>query len=156
MEPWKTLYRYWFSKRVGERPPARRDIDPPVEIPSLVANLMLMEKAPDGSYRYRLAGTEIESRAGVSLTGKGIGASEIPQSLAAQWRSGLDAVWRECAPKLFVSRFKDGVAVRHITLMLPLATETGETEHVLIGCFFDGYVAPGVRAEGLIPEELGD
>jgi hypothetical protein len=133
---WKELYRYWRSKHIGDRPPARQNIDPPLEIPSLVANLKLMESTDGGDYRYRLAERAIEACAGAALTGQRIGVSPIPAGLAAQWRAGLDAVWLQCAPKLFVSRFADGVAVRHITLMLLLATKTRETEQIMIGCFF--------------------
>jgi len=155
MEQWEKLHRYWQSKHIGDRPPARQDIDPPIEIPSLVANLMLLEKTESGDYRYRLAGTAVESRAGVSLTGQRIGVSPITSTLVAQWRAGLDAVWEGCAPKLFVARFAAGVPVNYITLMLPLAAETGMTEQILIGCFFEGYLQPGLKVEGMIPLEIG-
>jgi len=40
---WHELHRYWLDKHVEGKPPARRDLDPLVEIPSLVAWIMLVE-----------------------------------------------------------------------------------------------------------------
>ena len=42
-EAWKQLYDYWLSKHVRGRPPTRQEIDPPVEVPRLIANMMLVE-----------------------------------------------------------------------------------------------------------------
>ena len=60
---WQDLYSYWQSKHVDGRPPSRRDIDPPTEIPPLAASLMLIEVIPDG-YHYRLGGSTLRERLG--------------------------------------------------------------------------------------------
>jgi len=42
-EAWKQLYEYWLSKHVGGRPPARHELDPPVDVPRLIPNIMLID-----------------------------------------------------------------------------------------------------------------
>jgi hypothetical protein len=64
---WEDLYGYWQSKNADGRPPARRDIDPPTEIPQLVSNLMLIDVTPAG-YQYRLVGSTLRKRTGTELT----------------------------------------------------------------------------------------
>ncbi len=98
---------------------------------------MLLEKTEAGDYRYRLAGTAVEARAGVALIGQKIGVSSISAGLAAQWQAGLDSVAGAHA-KTFCFAFPDRVSVRHITLMLPLVAENRETEQILVGCFLMG------------------
>jgi hypothetical protein len=43
---WEDPYSHWQSKHADGRPPARRDVDPPTEIPHLAANPMLFDIAP--------------------------------------------------------------------------------------------------------------
>jgi hypothetical protein len=40
MELWKELPVYWQANHVDGRPPSRQDIDPAVDLPHLVANLL--------------------------------------------------------------------------------------------------------------------
>lgn len=49
--------------------PARADIDP-TEIPRLLPDVMLVERLPEGRYRYRLIGTENQTAHGVNATGR--------------------------------------------------------------------------------------
>ena len=64
------LYAYWTAKRGARFAPSRAEIDP-VEIPSLLPHLMLIDVIDGGArLRYRLAGTEIESRFGCSMVGR--------------------------------------------------------------------------------------
>ena len=154
LEPWRQLYRYWLSKHVGSRPPARSEIDPPIEIPTLVANLVLLAKADDGQYLYRLVGTAVEERAGMGLTGRRIGASSIPSTLMKDWLAGLDEVSTTQKPRLYVSRLPEGVIAKYVTLLLPLVHPDGRTDQILVGSFYDGFVAPGTRAEGMTPIEI--
>jgi len=48
--------------------PTRADIDP-IEIPKLLPDVMLVERLPDGRYRYRLIGTGNQSEHGINATG---------------------------------------------------------------------------------------
>jgi hypothetical protein len=152
-EPWKALHRYWLLKHRDGRPPARKDLDPLIEIPSMVANLVLLDLV-DGNYRYRLAGTEVVKRAGVELTGKTIGLTITAPEMRDQWRTALDNVAESRKPQLFLSKMPQGVTARYVTLMLPLVAPSGETEMILAGIFFDGYVPPGQRVPGLSPLDL--
>ena len=152
-EPWKTLHRYWLLKHRDGRPPSRRDLDPLIEIPALVSNLVLLDVEGD-SYRYRLVGTEVVKRAGMDMTGRMIGLSITAPELRDQWRMALDAVAAEQKPQLFLSKMPEGVTARYVTIMLPLVASSGVTEMILIGLFFDGHVPPGKRVPGIAPLDL--
>jgi hypothetical protein len=152
-EPWKALYRYWLLKHREGRPPSRNDLDPLIEIPSLVANLVLLDLV-DGSFRYRLVGTEVVRRAGTDMTGKMIGLTITLPEMRDQWRTALDSVAHGQKPQLFLSKMPEGVTARYVTLMLPLVTPSGDTEMILAGIFFDGYVPPGRKVPGLSPLDL--
>jgi hypothetical protein len=152
-EPWKTLHRYWLLKHRNGQPPARKDLDPLIEISSLVANLVLLDPV-DGSYRYRLVGTEVVKRSGMEMTGKMIGLTITAPGMRDQWRSALDAVSETRKPQLFLSKMPEGVTARYVTLMLPLVSAAGVTEMILAGIFFDGYVPPGRLVPGLSPLDL--
>jgi len=152
-EPWKTLHRYWLLKHRDGRPPSRRDLDPLIEIPALVSNLVLLDVEGD-SYRYRLVGTEVVKRAGMDMTGRMIGLAITAPELRDQWRMALDAVAAEQKPQLFLSKMPEGVTARYVTIMLPLVASSGVTEMILIGLFFDGHVPPGKRVPGIAPLDL--
>jgi len=62
-------YQYWRVKAAGRVMPSRADIDP-TEIPRLLPDVMLVERHPDGRYRYRLIGTENTRAHGVNATGR--------------------------------------------------------------------------------------
>jgi len=151
-EPWKALHRYWLLRHRDGRPPARKDLDPLIEIPAMVANLVLLEPV-DGSYRYRLVGTEVVKRSGMEMTGKMIGLAITAPGMRDQWRTALDTVSETRKPQLFLSKMPEGVTARYVTLMLPLVSE-GVTEMILAGIFFDGYVPPGRLVPGLSPLDL--
>lgn len=58
--------------------PNRRDIDP-VDIPELLANIMLLDVVDGGTdFRYRLAGTAVEHNFGASI--RGLSLSDIVQT----------------------------------------------------------------------------
>ena len=151
-EPWKALHRYWLTKHRDGQPPSRKDLDPLVEIPSLVANLVLLDPV-DGSYRYRLVGTEVVRRTGTEMTGKMIGLTITLPEMRDQWRLALDTVSKTRTAQLFLSKMPEGVTARYVTLMLPLVS-AGVTEMILVGIFFDGYVPPGRLVPGLSPLDL--
>jgi hypothetical protein len=61
-------YRYWRGL-APDGLPSRASIDP-IEIPDLLANVMLLDVLEGGqSFRYRLAGTAIEHNFGASIKG---------------------------------------------------------------------------------------
>ncbi len=70
-------YAYWFAKKAGHLIPARQDIDPLIEQPQLVANMMLKDVRRDPpDIRYRLIGTRVRRHLNRDWTG--IWMSEIP------------------------------------------------------------------------------
>src|SRR3954451_11821440 len=68
---------YWEGKRAGRRMPARRDLDPVLEIPHLLPWIILADvlRAPL-DFRYRLIGAGGVDRARQNYTGKLF--SELP------------------------------------------------------------------------------
>jgi hypothetical protein len=64
----RILWSYWKERRGDRRMPARDDIDP-VDIPTILPHLQLVETV-DGRFRFRLAGTAIVEAHGAELTGK--------------------------------------------------------------------------------------
>jgi len=152
-ERWKELYRYWLSKHVDGRPPSRWDIDPLPDIPRLVSNLMLLAVEGD-DYRYRVAGTDIEARAGRGLSGLLIGMPETLPQVLADWRRALDRSRDDQRAHLYYSRLPDHIVAKYVTLVLPLIDREGRTEMILVGSFYDQYVEPGTRVLGMVPVEI--
>src|SRR5271156_2056708 len=88
-EPWRQLHRYWLSKHVDGRPPARADIDPITEIPRLVANLMIID-AVGADFVYRFVGTEVVTQTGEDMTGQRVGLSRKYGSIRSTWIGALE------------------------------------------------------------------
>jgi hypothetical protein len=153
-DSWEELYRYWLSKHVAGRPPARADIDPVIDIPNFLSNLMIIDILPEG-FRYRLVGTDITERFGGELTGRAVGSSSMPANARAEWTNALNLVRSEQKPRLLVSRLPADVEANHIMLVLPLVAPSGVTERILVGIFFNNRdFRPGFQSEGLVVTEL--
>ncbi|EWY37058.1 hypothetical protein N825_21675 [Skermanella stibiiresistens SB22] len=76
-QPLLDALAYWEGKRSDRRMPARRDLDPVLEVPRLLPWLILVDvlrKPLD--FRYRLIGSGVVDRSGRNNTGKLI--SELP------------------------------------------------------------------------------
>jgi hypothetical protein len=63
------LFAFWQQKRGGETMPTRGAIDP-IGLWAWLGNLMLIEAAPAGEFRYRVYGTGLAEYYGRDLTGK--------------------------------------------------------------------------------------
>ena len=62
---------YWESKRTGRRMPARRDLDPVLEIPNLLRWIILVDVLRDPlDFRYRVIGSGVVDRCRQNYTGK--------------------------------------------------------------------------------------
>jgi hypothetical protein len=69
---------YWESKRAGRKMPARRDLDPILEIPKLVPWVVLVDVLRDPmDFRFRLIGSGVVDRSCRNNTGRLF--SEMPQ-----------------------------------------------------------------------------
>jgi len=132
---WEELYRYWRSKHVDGRPPAREDIDPPTEIPQFAANLMMIDILPDG-YRYRLVGSALSERLGAEFTGKAVGSSNQSEATRREWKDLLDLVSQDQKPRMLVAHIPAGLSLSNLMLVLPLVDRAGKTERLLAGAFF--------------------
>jgi hypothetical protein len=134
-DSWEDLYRYWRSRHVDGRPPARGDIDPPTEIPQFAANLMMIDILPDG-YQYRLVGSALRERLGGELTGKAVGSSSLSEVTRREWKDLLDLVSRDQKPRMLVAHAPAGLSLSNLMLVLPLVDRAGKTERLLAGAFF--------------------
>src|SRR5208283_4153984 len=75
---WRDLYAYWRDHHVDGRPPTRAEIAPPLEIPRLLPNLMLIDIEDEG-FRVRVAGSELTRRAGYDGTGTLLDPVRMPE-----------------------------------------------------------------------------
>lgn len=151
-EPWEALHRYWLSKHVASRPPARADIDPAVDIPNLAGNLMILDITPEG-YRYRYYGSAIVQRHGLDMTGRMVGSTGINSEAMRQCLVAFDEVAKLQKPRMLIARAKGVHVPKHILLAVPLVLPSGETEKILAGAFYEGYIEPGTPILGMLPFE---
>ena len=156
MEPWKELLIYWRSKHVDGHPPGRRDIDPAMDMPHLIANLLIADVVPEG-YRYRLVGSAVVERHKEEMTGKLAGTSKFMRRVSAEQIRHYDGVRTEQKPRLLVT----GVSgtsdnAKAVTIVLPLVTRSGETEMLLIGVFYDRRYDPIDRVDYLTVHQASD
>jgi hypothetical protein len=151
-EAWKQLYEYWLSKHVGGRPPSRHDLDPPVDVPRLIPNIMLIDIEGD-TLRYRLVGTAIWGRYGFDLTGTTI---EARNPAEVEWRGTLKTVCHDKVPRLITSPV-DGYADRlHVAVAMPLCGTDGAASQILAGTFFAQEFGPNPRIGLVTVKELLD
>lgn len=134
-KPWLELYRYWLDKHVDGRPPSRRDLDPPVEIPSLVAGMMLIE-VMGSEFKYRLVGSRVASYLAFDATGTTVGGNPwAPDTVRSEWRRMIRTACDTQRPQMAITMPAPGNHRRGFCLALPLVDEAGATEQVLI-CIF--------------------
>lgn len=131
------LYIYWRTKRGDRFAPSRADIDP-VEMPRLLPHLMLIDVIDGGArFRYRLAGTEIESRFGCSMVGR-----YIDEMMRGRYADYLHDLYRELVssrrPLYSESAYgsDDDSPLQARRLMLPLSSDGAGVDMVLAGQLF--------------------
>lgn len=150
-EPWEQLYRYWLSKTVEGRPPARADLDPVIDIPHLTAHLMILDVLPDGGYRYRLAGSDLANRLGTELTGTRVGQSTPAE---AKWLQLLDMVAGNQKPFMVTTEMQRADAGKRLGVVLPLVDANGKTECILAGVFFGHDFLPGMTVGNILVHDI--
>jgi hypothetical protein len=151
-EPWQQLYRYWQSKHADGRAPGRADIDPPVDVPALISNVMLIDII-DTRLRYRLVGSAIWERYLQELTGTWI---EDRSPAEAGWRDTLALVRDDQVPRLISIQAEGGKS--HIAIAMPLIDPAGRTSQIFAGTFFAQEFGRNLRIDGrlTVREVLGD
>jgi hypothetical protein len=143
---WHDLYAYWRDHHVDGHPPSRADIDPPLEIPALLPNLMLVDVTPAG-LRMRLVGSELTRRTRLDLTGKIIAAGELPGRDIAGFVELLAKVATSGTPVLYRVEHSAHGAYSAVGILLPLMGRTGAVEMVLGGFFFGRSRTPDMEPD---------
>ena len=129
----KRLLAYWLEKRGDRAMPARADIDP-LEMRFILGSLILVEVHHEPRrFRIRLHGTDLARRAGYELTGKML--DELPISEFRQFVEGSFAAAVETRiPRSGVrDRLMDGRIYRYEALILPLSSDGGAVDMLLVG-----------------------
>jgi len=136
-EGMRRIYDYWASRRHGDSPPRREDIEPG-DVPDLLPHIFLVdvEDAPE-RFRVRLAGTAVVACFGVDMTGKTIESLDLGEKRSSILKLYEDAVtsgqpsydrhqyWTEAY----------GQRLNYERLLLPLSSD-GEHVDKLLGCTF--------------------
>ena len=152
-EAWKQLYDYWLSKHVGGRPPTRAELDPPLDVPRLIAHILLIDVVDGSRFRYRLAGSAYWDRYGFELTGRWI-EGRVPAE--ADFRDTLLAVRDDGAPRLLTSPVTDHPDRLHVGVVLPLSDAEDGIGQILAGSFFAQDLADRPRIGRLTVSEVLD
>lgn len=124
---------YWIERRQDDRPPRRADIDP-VDIPSLLPHVVLLDvQREPRDFRYRLVGSKVRYHLMADLLGRWM--SEVPHQKAPGhlWTKCCEATER-MAPVLsntpYIGPHKD--FLRAEDLILPLCDDSGQAGMLLI------------------------
>lgn len=158
---WHDLFAYWRDHHVDGHPPSRDDIDPPLEIPDLLPNLMLVDVVQAG-FRMRLVGSELVRRTRVDATGSLVEPDRIPGPDIPRFSGLLGKVAVHCEPVLYHVEHSVRGAYSADGILLPLVNRAGAVAMVLGGFFFehgrlpdiDPAWDPGPLRELSIAEEL--
>jgi hypothetical protein len=151
----RELHRYWLDKHVDARPPSRDDLDPPLEIPQLAHNLLLIDVLPQG-LEYRLVGTNFVKGAGIDMTGMMVGASGKHAHVIATWTRTLREASAMGEARLLVARFAPHVTASTTMLILPLTASADGIPKILVGLFVEGQFAPNTEIEALDQQPIID
>jgi hypothetical protein len=152
-EAWKQLYDYWLSKHVDGRPPTLQEVDPPVEVPRLIAYIMLIDVVDGCRFRYRLAGSSYWARYGFELTGRWI-LGKVPAE--AEFRDTLQAVCDDGLARLLTAPVPAHPDRLHVGVVLPLSGADGGVAHILAGTFFAREVTDRPTVGRLTVQEILD
>ena len=130
------LYDYWSERKPAGGLPSRQDIDPTAFPKMLPRVAVIAAESADGGfrYRYRLAGTEIVSRAGRDPTGKTF--EELYKGDYLETAKALYDMLRETGEPHFSQRvfpIGDGESfLRYDRLILPLASDRKNPDQFLL------------------------
>lgn len=127
------LLDHWLAARAGRLMPARGDIDPTAIVPA-IGQVWIMEVTPDtDSFRYRLAGEDINMVYGFSLAGKTLEEVHGGENLIGIRERLSQVVNERCILYSHgVTQYRDGETSRHDRLVLPLSDD-GQAVSDVIG-----------------------
>jgi hypothetical protein len=132
---WRELYGYWRGRHVDGRPPSRAEIDPPIDIPKLLPNIIIYDRI-DGHFRIRLAGSEVVRRAGRDATGLILDMQMIDYHGIVTLIEFLGRVIATGEPMMYSVARGNDTAFGAIAVLLPLSGADGKPDMVLGGVFF--------------------
>lgn len=138
------LLDYWLERRNGAPLPRRTDIDP-LDMKEWLGNLLLMDCADGGDWRYRLYGSEFVQEFGREMTGHLI--SELPgeqqRLIQAEYERARASGWP--SSRVYTAEFdiatlirRPGDGTKWVTwerLILPLAGPDGAVQMLLVGAY---------------------
>jgi hypothetical protein len=133
---WRDLYSYWQGLQSDGRPPCRADLDPPLQIPRLLPNLMLID-AIDGHFQMRLVGSEVSRRAGRDPTGLRLDPLVITDRGVPAFVVFLQKTVDTRCPVLYSVEPGSQTAFGATGLLLPLSGPNHEITMILGGLFYD-------------------
>ncbi|WP_303979142.1 PAS domain-containing protein [Dongia mobilis] len=130
-------FRYWNSRRRGRPVPARADLDPLIDVPKLVPNVVLFDVRHEPlDFRWRLVGSRVRQNFWHDYTGQWF--SQDPNynnRESSVWRS-LELVDRNQQPVLlrpvYVGPHDDFMYVENILLPLGVNREGWGMQMILI------------------------
>lgn len=122
---------YWQSKRQGNDLPGRAQLDP-LEMRAFLAKILIVAVEADGSFVFRLFGTEISDANRRDLTGQAAGESNLGAS-APQFIAAYQRCVQARAPVFFISHiwWQDRGHVAFEQLMLPLSSDGTHVDKLL-------------------------
>ncbi len=127
------LVALWLAKCVGGRLSSRDDFTPR-DLKPWLSNLALLERAPEGGYRFRVCGTGLIPRFGCDATGKAI--EELTGDLRMDLRNRLDRASTLQTP--VIARLQIPLALKcadYSELILPLANDDAQVSMLLLAAY---------------------
>ena len=132
---WRDLYQYWRDRHIDGRAPSRADIDPPLDIPQLLPNLLLFDRVDD-DFRVRLAGSEVVRRGGRDATGQTLKQHMARYQGIVTMIDFLARVFENGTPVIYSVARSDEGAFGALGILLPLSGTDGNVGMVLGGVFY--------------------
>lgn len=132
----RALYDYWHGRRPGPRLPGRQHLDP-LDIPTLLPNVMLVDVGEGDDLRFRLVGTALVGWFGRDTTGlplKTVYAEKDWEPILQDYRYAIRER-RPCLRRSAIAR-SSGRAQSYQRLLLPLARDGETVDMLLAGVFW--------------------
>lgn len=137
--PLRQLFDYWRTKASSRAAPRRADIDPVLEIPSVVPHVGLVDVLEGGrDFRFRVAGGEMRDMFGRELRGLKLSETRLNDDGDAslvEFRQVVATGRPGCRFHDFTQR--GGQRIRYERLLCPLTNDGGQVHMLLLGVCFD-------------------
>jgi hypothetical protein len=134
----RQLYDYWDGRRGGRPLPSRGDIDP-VDMRFAIGDVILADviEGDPLRFRIRLHGTNLSERTNFDLTGKMLDEMPAPEFRELVNRSFRKVVRTREPMHVIADRLLDGRMQRYEAILLPLSSDGGRVDRLMIGMIFD-------------------